>query len=241
MLQISLEKISANPSCRIQAHLKSQLVEGSFCWISRMIRYRMYVYRLPFSPEQQDAPYSCTARVHPMARFDGEVQFIAIRVLMQPRSLLVNRQLFNKYFHSHHYYLGGSPKIAHVRVGRGEGCEQRIRLHEYPRPCESIFQLYIPEIPPPCSSLVFLTHSTGTAKNHQYLQISIYIFFLELRETKENTYCRRKAEWKRRKNFKNKENLMRRGVLCSSGEEERRGNDERKLYKIFTSTWTTNL
>lgn len=67
-------------------------------------------------------PYSCTARVHPTARFDGEVQFIAIRVLMQPRSSLVNRQLFNKYFHSHHYYLGGRPKD---RAGLAQGMRGR--------------------------------------------------------------------------------------------------------------------
>lgn len=40
---------------------------------------------------------------------------------MQPRSSLVNRQLFNKYFHSHHYYLGGRPKIARGRGMRGGG------------------------------------------------------------------------------------------------------------------------
>lgn len=109
------------PNC---TRFKSQLVEDQKARVSvrsfEWFRYRMYIYRLSFSPERQDAPYSCTARVHPMARFDGEVQFIAIRVLMQPRSSLVNRQLFNKYFHSHHYYLGGSPKIAHVRMGREE-------------------------------------------------------------------------------------------------------------------------
>lgn len=120
-------------------------------------------------------PYSCTARVHPMARSDGEVQFIAIRVLMQPRSSLVNRQLFNKYFHSHHYYLGGRPKdrAGLAQEARGRGSEQRIRLHEYPRPCGSIFQLYIPEIPALFQSCFFFNtlgdRDNGPAKDATYI------------------------------------------------------------------------
>ena len=62
-----------------------------------------------------------------MARFDGEVRFIAIRVLMQPRSSLVNRQLFNKYFHSHHYYLGKRAQRSRERLAGGEGEARRGR------------------------------------------------------------------------------------------------------------------
>lgn len=45
-------------------------------FVGMIPRYRTRVYRHPFSlPERQDAPYSCTARVHPMApiRWRGSI------------------------------------------------------------------------------------------------------------------------------------------------------------------------
>lgn len=118
------------------------------------LRHRTCIYRRSFFTGIAGCYLILVQLVYIRWRDSMQVRFIAIRVLMQPRSLLVNRQLFNKYFHSHHYYLGG-PKIA----GASNGYDYT-NIHVRADP-------YINFIHPRflrCSALVFNTVGDRTAQ-----------------------------------------------------------------------------